>query len=87
MTADLHDSFFKFLSVADGLVSCPDTVIIYGRDRISKELCYLLAVGDAESDEGENAQFGVQLAVFFQYYLSVRREEFVEIIDEGWKQL
>jgi len=85
VSANLHDSFFKFFPVADSLVSCLDPIIIYGLDRVSQELRDFFAIGNSESYQSENAQFGVQLAVFFQYYLSVRREKFVEIIDKGGK--
>ena len=50
-------------------------------------MCDLGAVGDAETDECEDTQFGIELLPWLELYLLVLTEERIEVLDEGREEV
>ena len=57
----VHHLRFQFVPLAPGLVPHPCAVVVDGRGGVAEELRDLHAVGNAQADEREDAQFDVEL--------------------------
>ena len=50
-------------------------------------MCDLGAVGDAEADECEDTQLGIELLPWLELYLLVLTKERIEVLDEGREEV
>lgn len=80
--ADFADAVFKAFAVADGAVFDSGSVVVDGVGTVAEQFGNLRAGVNAESDERENAQFGVQGVLLLGVDAFIGFEERIEFIHE-----
>ena len=81
--ADLAHSVLEIIPRNNGFIFNSRTVVVDGVYRVSKERCDARRVGNAEFDESENTEFGIEHSGVFQNNLSLLAKKGVELLDKG----
>ena len=84
---DLHDLLLELVTIASSTIAHAGTVVVNRRHRVAQEVCDLGAVGDAEADECEDTQLGIELLPWLELYLLVLTKERIEVLDEGREEV
>ena len=82
LSAYLHQPYFKVLARNAGLVLHFGTVIIDGVYGITEEFCNLRTVVDAQTNQGENAEFRIQQLAFTEHDAFFGLQQVIEFIDK-----
>lgn len=86
LSAYLHQPYFKVLARNAGLVLHFGTVIIDGVYGITEEFCNLRTVVDAQTNQGENAEFRIQQLAFTEHDAFFGLQQVIEFIDKSGKR-
>ena len=86
-SSDLPYILLEGVFVVDGtfLDMCP--VVVDGVDAVMQELRYFAAVGDAQSDKGEDTDRGGELVLLGLFYALFRAQQGIEGIEEMGEEM
>ena len=87
MLSFFNKSYFHYIGIKLVPISCSPVshfraVVVDGSNGISEKIGNLFAVGDAQSDQCENAQFSVEQFGWFEGDLLIGVEQCIELIDK-----
>lgn len=86
LSAYLHQPHLEVLARNAGLVLHLGTVIIDGVYGITEEFCNLRTVVDAQTNQGENAEFRIQQLAFTEHDAFFGLQQVIEFIDKIGKR-
>ena len=80
---EIGEHFFEFFLRHSQLCINPRTLVVNGFYGIVQEFGNAGTVGDTESDEGENSQFGIEFSRVFHLYAAFRFQHRVYVFDKS----
>jgi len=85
--ADGFNLIFEVVTIADSAILGAGSVVVDGVDRVVQKLGNLAAVVDSKSDEGKDADGGVELIVLGELNLGLRLQQGIKIVHKVGEQV
>ena len=82
MRLQIHHLLFESLLVAGCLVAYLAAVVVYRGQRVAQEVGDAVGIGYPQTDEGKDAQLGVEQFARFGIDAPLLDQQIVEVLDE-----